>query len=246
MTELPKLPDRAPYLLGEKLGENDNIFSAVNKSNGEPCVIKFPRPMHPILIRPDNDLLRYEAARLAEWHDIPNIVPLLDQQFEHDPPYIVLQLLGKSLDESVPDGGMEVEEILQALYPITIALEKIHMLNDAHFDVNPQNILLDPRDNKWKLIDPCWPECNFDECFSRHLPDNWERDILALGRTFLYAYRGLWADKTLLPEERPILDPTGKFEQLLDRMLCAHSSPRRPTAKQIRRMIEKSFPASID
>src|SRR5258708_18589215 len=122
--------------------------------------------MHALLIRPDDDLLRYEATRLAEWHDIPNIVRLLDQQLEHEPPYIVLQQLGNSLDKSVPDGGMEFEEILHTLYPVTIALEQIHSLCGAHFDVSPQNILFDPHDNKWKLIDPCTADSSFNACHS--------------------------------------------------------------------------------
>jgi hypothetical protein len=241
------IPESVPYLLLENLGDHDNVFTAVDKRTALPCVIKFPRPMNPFLVDGprDHDLLEYEAIRLRRWREYPNVIQLLDQYLDCDPPFLVLEQLGRTLDQAVPENGMEFTDALLAVRPIAVALVGIHSIGDAHFDVNPNNVLQAENEGAWKLADPCPPNYYHSEVHSHRVPNNWERDILAFGRTFLYAYRGIWADEELLEEERPIEGwKSLKFEDLLQRMLWTGTSSsrhKRPSADLVLKAIDKTL-----
>jgi serine/threonine protein kinase len=206
-----------------------------------PCqevVIKFPAPSHRheghrVRLKDNLEALQYEAAwlRRVKEHKISNIVSLLDDKTQHDLPFLVMERLGDSLlDVLKHQGPITVKDCLTMVHDVATALDGLHNHTFFHNDIKPGNILKGT--DRWTLIDPA-PEDRVTYLYShRSYPKGPQRDIVALGRTFLAAYLGREGEKTL-PPECPELQAYPGAEELLQQML-GEGEKDPPTAHRIR------------
>lgn len=110
------------------------------------------------------------------------------------------------------------------------ALEGLHRSGLCHYDVAPNNIFKGTCG--WTLIDPTTSE-GFTEYYTPHHQHHGEaRDIISLGRTFLFLYRGTIAEEFLVEEE---LEDEYEFRLLLRRMLLRENPYCTPDATAVRR-----------
>ena len=177
-----------------------DIYLAGHEEMGLECVLKFPRysvglELIMTTFESNVSILEEEAEILGWWQDIPNVVRLLDVSFDVESPivpFIVLEKLGRSLDDEIGRSGIGGSRtMIKSICDIAEALDAIHEEGMAHLDVKPENILFDPTQNAWKLIDPAGHSSMGTESYrARGVTEGWERDILALGRTFLTMYTG--------------------------------------------------------
>jgi uncharacterized protein YndB with AHSA1/START domain/predicted Ser/Thr protein kinase len=111
------------------------------------------------LIRPDRDgdsksqeQFKHEARLLAKLVH-PYIVTVYDFGAAGDLSYLVMEYVdGISLRQKISRGGLSQEDIRDFAPQIAEALQYAHEQNVVHFDVKPDNILLDSR-NRVRLVD---------------------------------------------------------------------------------------------
>ncbi|MCB9278089.1 MAG: DUF2610 domain-containing protein [Lewinellaceae bacterium] len=95
-----------------------------------------------------------EAETLAQFHDIPEIVQVIDYFEENSTAYMVMSFIeGKNLSEEVKTNG-PVDEHTAVGYILQIAqgLTGVHQKGILHRDISPENIIITP-DNQAVLID---------------------------------------------------------------------------------------------
>lgn len=73
-----------------------------------------------------------------------HILEVLGLDPDHDPPYLVVQLVeGSSLRERLEKGRVDVDEAVRLLTEITRGLQVAHARGVVHRDLKPENVLLD-------------------------------------------------------------------------------------------------------
>ena len=231
-----------PYKLGARASQKSPVFHAVDSRTCEKCIVKFGSPKSALFSETAEAIqirLEEESKKLLRWSVCPNVVRLLDAQLDLDPRYLVLESLGINLNDKTPDNeGLSFTECLAALRDVSAALSGIHKFGDYHGDVKPENILMHPTTGHWTLIDPGDSHLSTDDYASEHLK-GWERDIYALGCTFITLYTGT-IDTALDELIRAGLEdqPGGtQLLRLLDRMLWPRPGSQgrrtRPSAQTI-------------
>jgi Tol biopolymer transport system component len=94
-----------------------------------------------------------QEARAASALNHPNIVTVYEVNSDGDVIYIAMELVdGKSLDQSIPLGGMKIKTALETAIPIADALAKAHAAGIVHRDLKPGNVMLSA-DGRVKLLD---------------------------------------------------------------------------------------------
>ena len=182
------------------LNEDASVF-VCRSDSGQSAVAKIPRRGSLSLayrIEEENRrVLAYEARQLSTWRGIPGVVALIEWQPDARVPYLVTELLGASLEDSIPEFGLEPNECFHVIDDVASALERIHALGGAHYDLKPDNILQHPAGG-WRLIDPS-PADMATEDYGPSRAVGAQRDLIALARVFITAYTG--AMETELPDE---------------------------------------------
>lgn len=81
-----------------------------------------------------------EARSLADFHDEPGIVQVLDAFMEDGRAYLVMELLGgEDLSAYVSErGALSLDDTLSLLRPVFRALERVHEAGVVHRDVSPR------------------------------------------------------------------------------------------------------------
>ena len=127
------------YRLQERLGTGGagDVWRAVDERLGAPVAVKLLHDTRPDqaarLAREARELARLAHAR---------IVRCTDCDPEHDPPYLVMELVegGTLRDRDLPLPAGEVRAVLDAMLE---ALEAAHAAGVTHRDLTPSNVLLD-------------------------------------------------------------------------------------------------------
>jgi serine/threonine protein kinase len=242
----PKLPE--PYQFERRLHAHLPIYAAMDTRSGRPVVIKRGSDKS-TLLGPDarrfRDRLSTEARSLRRWERCPNVVRLVEERLDDHPPFLVLERLGTSAERESADETLPLDEVLDVVSDVALALIDIHSIGDAHYDVKPDNILRHPFTGRWTLIDPGEPELTTMEYAAENVR-GWEADILALGRTVLALLQGVIEEQVdeFIREGLELEDEGDRFVRLVDRMLW-HPRSRyrcpgaRPTARQAVDVIRK-------
>ncbi|MEZ0229814.1 MAG: protein kinase [Planctomycetota bacterium] len=73
----------------------------------------------------------------------PRIVRTIGLDPDHDPPYLVVDLVeGESLRDRIKRGRLDAQEALRVLREILLALDAAHKAGIVHLDLKPENVLL--------------------------------------------------------------------------------------------------------
>ena len=187
-----------PYRLDKELAEGSMsvIYEGTHLNTGQSVIIKVPSMitrwtgMEPDIIENVEDL-RFEAQflRRSNLIGISGVVTLLSDRTDDLIPFIALAKLGDSLADMIEaDQQFDLKESLALLRDVAHTIEALHSHGMFHYDIKPGNILWS--DTSWKLIDPCSQEKNTEEYYENRYSRGTDRDVLALGRTFISMYVG--------------------------------------------------------
>lgn len=141
------------YRFLERLGEGGEgvVWRAFDTRLGREVAIK----LLPDRIAGSPDALsRLEhEARLLAALDHPNIVTIFAVEDAGKDRLLVMELVrGRSLEASLPDGGMPLDRILPIAIPIADALTAAHARGVSHRDLKPRNVVL-AEDGRPKVLD---------------------------------------------------------------------------------------------
>lgn len=94
---------------------------------------------------------RHDLRPLALDH--PGIVRTLEEHLDHDPPFVVMELvLGGSLRDALRAGPLPPPRVAEVVSQVAAALDHAHAQGVLHLDVKPENVLVDA-DGRYKLAD---------------------------------------------------------------------------------------------
>lgn len=142
------------YTIIEKLRQNNNVtlFRATRTGKEESCILKVvERSVTGNLKAVSN--LRHEYRLLREI-DSPHVVKVLD--WIEDKAYACLSLEdinGNSLKDTLPSGGVGLNEFMEIASRIVGGLIALHLRNIIHKDINLFNIVWDRQSRLLKIID---------------------------------------------------------------------------------------------
>ncbi len=203
------------------------------RSNGDLVLLKLPRPLNdPLGPRFEDAVenLLHEGDFLRRAGPTPNLVGLAEFRHHQELPFLALEPLGRSLDEVTPEDGVELFVCLRVVRDVATALVHVHGDDLVHNDINPRNILEGP--DGWTLIDPS-PVSSFTVPFTQERESGWQRDILALGRTFISTYLGY--NEVGLPEGLGEIEDDPALKRLVGRMLGERGHDDIPSAVDVHR-----------
>ncbi|OVF08047.1 putative casein kinase 2 catalytic subunit [Clavispora lusitaniae] len=128
-------------------GKYSEVFEGVNVLNDQPCVIKVLKPVKMKKIYREVKILKNLTGG-------PNIVGLLDivRDQQSKIPALVFEQVD-NVDFRILYGKFTIPDIQYYFTQLLIALDYSHSMGIIHRDVKPQNIMIDPKAKKLRLID---------------------------------------------------------------------------------------------
>jgi Tol biopolymer transport system component/predicted Ser/Thr protein kinase len=117
------------------------VYRARDSKLGRNVAIKVLR--RDIVDEPDRKRRFVQEARTASALNHPNIVTIHDIDQEDGRDFIVMEYLdGRSLDQAIPDRGLDVARALEYAVCIASAIQAAHAAGVVHRDIKPANIIV--------------------------------------------------------------------------------------------------------
>ncbi len=152
--ESPSIPNTiGKYRIIESLGTGGQaeVYRAVHPTLGKDVVLKLGRPKSSLDLPPDARLIA-EGRILAEIEHA-NLARVYDLDFHEGRPYLVLEYLrGLNLAQYVQRNPMPPRTAAALVAKIARAVGVVHRQGVLHFDIKPQNIVVDEHGDP-KLLD---------------------------------------------------------------------------------------------
>ncbi|MCP4147289.1 MAG: AAA family ATPase [bacterium] len=144
----------AGYLVQQEIhkGKSFSIYEAKKETDTSFCILKV---LNKKTARSFNllDELKQEYEFLHQI-DSPHVVSVIEWIEDKEYAAIVQErIAGQSLRDCQIDAVASLEKFFDQAIQITTGLAAIHRQNIIHKDINPSNIILDPRSGKLKIID---------------------------------------------------------------------------------------------
>ena len=144
--------DLSGYTVNDALhsGSRTAVYRATRDHDGLPVVLKTPRSAQPSTI---------EAARLAAEYQIgraiddDGIVRVLGLEQQRRPALVLEDFGGRALSETLARGPLELDEFLDLSARLSLAVHELHRRGVTHKDINPSNVIHNPRTGAIKLAD---------------------------------------------------------------------------------------------
>jgi TolB-like protein/Tfp pilus assembly protein PilF len=143
----------AHYTITAKLGEGGmgEVYRATDTKLGRDVALKvLPAEM---ASNPERlERFRREAKALAAL-DHPGIVTVYSVEESGDVHFLTMQLvMGQTLDQLIPEGGMPADEILEIATALADALAAAHEKDIVHRDLKPANVMV-TQEGRVKVLD---------------------------------------------------------------------------------------------
>ena len=132
------------YEILELLGQGaiSAVYRAYDPHLGREVALKLITPQNPIEADRWRQRFRLREVRAAARLNHPHIVTVYDVGLEHEPPYLVMELLtGGTLKELLKQKFLPWREALTLLQPLCQALAYAHQAGIIHRDVKPANVM---------------------------------------------------------------------------------------------------------
>jgi hypothetical protein len=116
------------------------VFRVVHPGLAKDLVLKFS--FDPVEPGERHEIIE-EGKNAAEFRH-PNLVPVYDQDFHDDRPYLVMEYIrGRNLDQLAREGRMKPGQAAALLAKVAGAADYAHQKGIIHRDIKPKNILVD-------------------------------------------------------------------------------------------------------
>ncbi|MGD1919429.1 MAG: AAA family ATPase, partial [Pleurocapsa sp.] len=152
----------ANYLLTEKIYESasSEVYRSVRESDGQAFVLKLLKQDYPS----PQELTRYrQEYKIVRQLNIDGVIKAYSYESERKNHAIVLEDFDEESLERLMQNSLlswlvgefrtKIQEFLHLAIAITEILGQIHAANIIHKDINPSNILLNPKTKEVKIID---------------------------------------------------------------------------------------------
>lgn len=141
------------YQIVEKLYESVNslVYRGFFYENNQPIILKILKENYPT----PSELIRYQQEyQITRSFNVDNIIKAYDlQRYENSLVMFLEDFGGQSLKLLLAQGQFSLEEFLKIAIKIAEALGIIHQANIIHKDINPSNIIYNPKTEQLKIID---------------------------------------------------------------------------------------------
>ncbi|MCA2640691.1 MULTISPECIES: AAA family ATPase [unclassified Microcystis] len=141
------------YQIIEKLYESANslVYRGVLQANHKPIILKILKENYPTPL----ELTRYQQEyQITRSFNVDNIIKAYElQRYENSLVILLEDFGGQSLKSILDQSPFNLEEFLKIALKITEALGVIHKANIIHKDINPSNIVYNPKTEQLKVID---------------------------------------------------------------------------------------------
>ena len=153
--ELGKKDFHAKYIVKEQLGKGGFgvVYSAERRSDGMEVAVKEVSKDEKVMMGEDN--IPLEVALMQQLQDVPGVIKLLDYYEMNHCYFIVMERFQcKDLFDFISEQGPLPETLAKELFKqILETITTVHKRGIVHRDIKDENILIDPKTFKTKIID---------------------------------------------------------------------------------------------
>ncbi|MEG4344098.1 AAA family ATPase [Microcoleus sp. A003_D6] len=130
---------------------NSLVYRAIREADNRPIILKLLKESYPT----PQELVRYRTEfRITQQLKEPGIVQVYDlQKYQNSLVMFVEDFGGESLTIWMQQRQFSLKEFLQIAIATTEILGQIHRANIIHKDINPSNIVYNPKTEQLKIID---------------------------------------------------------------------------------------------
>ncbi len=141
------------YQISEKLYESANslVYRGFRHANNQAVILKILKENYPT----PSELTRYQQEyQITRSFNVDNIIKAYElQRYENSLVMVLEDFGGQSLKSLLEQSQFNLEEFLKIAIKIAEALAVIHKANIIHKDINPSNIVYNPKTEELKVID---------------------------------------------------------------------------------------------
>ncbi|MCC5610687.1 AAA family ATPase [Nostoc sp. CHAB 5834] len=141
------------YQITAKIYESDNslVYRAILNHNHQPVILKILKENYPT----PSELIRYKQEyEITCYLKLDGVIKAYDLQRHQNSLVMFLEDFGgESLNILMGERKFTLEEFLIIAIKITASLDVIHGANVIHKDINPSNIVFNPKTEELKIID---------------------------------------------------------------------------------------------
>jgi len=153
--ELGKKDFHAKYIVKEQLGKGGFgvVYSAERRSDGMEVAVKEVSKDEKVMMGEDN--IPLEVALMQQLQDVPGVIKLLDYYEMNHCYFIVMERFQcKDLFDFISEQGPLPESLAKDIFKqILETITTVHKRGIVHRDIKDENILIDPKTFKTKIID---------------------------------------------------------------------------------------------
>ncbi|MEH2159367.1 ATP-binding protein, partial [Nostoc sp.] len=141
------------YQIIKKIYESANslVYQAILKPDNQSVILKILKENYPTPSELTRYKQEYEVTRSLNTHGVIKAYDL--QRYENSLVIFLEEFGGESLKLLMCNRQFTLKEFLSIAIKITESLEAIHAANIIHKDINPSNIVYNPKTKQLKIID---------------------------------------------------------------------------------------------
>ncbi len=143
----------ANYQIIEQIHESQHslVYRATLQPNNEPIIVKILKEKYPA----PAELTRYKQEyELTRSLNVDSVIQAIDlQRYENSLAMLLEDFGGQSLNQLLKKQKLSLKECLKIAIQITEGLKNIHNNTILHKDINPSNLVYNPKTRQLKIID---------------------------------------------------------------------------------------------